>query len=266
MSAAAANLLAEIAARMRADLVALKLATPLEQLRELPRPAVGDFRLALSRSTDLALIAECKHRSPSAGELRADYDPVRLARDYQEAGAAAISCLTNAPYFGGKLTHLEAVARAVSLPVLRKDFVVDAYQVWEARAAGAAALLLIVALLGDAALVALLATCAEAGLDALVEVRDRAEMRRAQQAGATIIGVNNRDLRDFSVDPQRTLRLAADKEPGSLLVAESGFDSPASLAPLQAAAVDAVLVGTALVRAPEPGAAARALVEAGRAK
>ncbi len=259
------SILREICTRARADVAALKQQTPLARLRSLAEqaPLPPSMIAAVRECSGVALIAECKKRSPSAGVLRDPYEPVKLARAYERAGARAVSCLTNAPYFGGSLEHLREVAAAVSIPVLRKEFVVDPYQVWEARAAGAAAILLIVAALSDAELRELLRTCAVAGLEALVEVHNRAELARAQAAEAQLIGVNNRDLHDFSVDPRRVLDLSPEVDDGVLLVAESGIESAAMVSSLRSTRVQAVLVGTALVRSADPGAVARLLVEAG---
>jgi len=261
-----ATILEEICARARTDARAARRRVALEELREeLPAPA-PDFLAALRAKPGVALIAECKRRSPSAGVLREPYDPVELARSYSAGGAAALSCLSNQPYFGGSLAHLEAVARAVDLPVLCKEFVVDEYQIWQARAAGAAALLLIAAALPGAALETLIEACGEARLETLVEVHTGDEMTRAADAGARVIGINNRDLSDFSVDRRRALRLAEQRPGGVWLVAESGVESPRAVGELAEAGFDAVLVGTALVREDDPSELARRLVAAGEGR
>lgn len=212
----------------------------------------GRLRRALAApagAARLALIAEVKRRSPSKGDLAPDLDAAAQARAYEAAGADAVSVLTQPSRFGGSLQDLVEVCAAVRLPVLRKDFIIDAAQLWEAAAAGAAAVLLIAALLDDRTLRGLLAEAAACGLDALVEVHDEPELRRAVAAGAELVGVNNRDLRTLRVDLATTERLAALAPPGVVLVGESGIASPADAARLAAAGAAAVLVGERLVRA-----------------
>ena len=206
-----------------------------------------------------AIIAEVKLRSPSAGEIRPGADPVAIARAYEKAGAAAISVLTDATFFGGDLAHLEAVRSRVVVPVLRKDFLLDEYEVFRGRAAGADAVLLLVAALGPERLRDLLAITHELGMEALVEAHDAAEVQAALEAGARIVGVNNRDLRTLEVDPGRAARLRPLVPRDRLFVAESGVRTVADVAALAAIEVDAVLVGEALMRAPDPAAALRAL-------
>jgi indole-3-glycerol phosphate synthase len=259
-------MLREICTRARADVEARRRQIALARVRV---SAVATSRPAslIERLKDwdgVSLIAECKQRSPSAGVLRDPYDPVALACAYERGGASAVSCLTNGPYFGGSLEHLRSVAQAISVPVLRKEFIVDPYQIWEARAAGAAAVLLIVAALGRERFHRLLESCREAELEALVEVHDRAELDVAQQEGARLIGVNNRDLHDFSVDPHRVVRLAAGVDERVVLVAESGIESAVMVASLRSTPVRAVLVGGTLVRSAAPEREARLLVKAGR--
>jgi indole-3-glycerol phosphate synthase len=215
------------------------------------------FRRALLAAPSPAVIAEIKRRSPSKGSLRADADPAALARAYARGGAAAISVLTDERYFGGSLQDLAAARGAVELPLLRKDFVIDAYQVEEARANGADAVLLIAAALPPARLSALRKRAQELGLDALVEVHDEAELDAALDAGADLVGVNNRDLRSFAVDLSVTERLARrlpDPE-AVLLVAESGIGGGEDLRRLQRAGARAFLVGELLMREADPGLA-----------
>jgi len=181
-------------------------------------------------------------------------------RAYAAGGASALSVLTDGPFFGGDLADLGAAAAACALPILRKDFIVDRYQIVEARAGGADALLLIVSALDDAALAELLAATRAAGLDALVEAHDEEEVARAVRAGAEIIGINNRDLRTFTVDRELAVRLRARVPADRVVVAESGIRDAADVARLRAAGVDAMLVGETLMRAPDPAAALRALV------
>lgn len=226
-----------------------------------PAARIG-LRAALAgraaRGAPVAVLAEVKRASPSRGEI-ADLDPLATARAYAAAGAAAVSVLTEPHRFGGALAHLEAVAAAVDVPALRKDFVVHPRQVDEAATAGARGVLLIVALLGDAT-GAYLRYAERLGLDALVEVHDEAELELARAAGATLIGVNNRDLRTLEIDVARAPRLiaAARGDAGVTWVAESGYADPAQLAALRGVA-DAVLVGTHLAASGDVGAALRAL-------
>jgi indole-3-glycerol phosphate synthase len=226
------------------------------------RPPVAAFRAALEAGATVALIAEVKRRSPSAGGI-AEVAGVEGAREtalrYEAAGAAAVSVLTDADHFGGSLADLSAVAASVALPVLRKDFMIDELQVLEARAAGASAVLLIVRVLDDTRLTELLAVIRAQGLTALVEVHDEAELDRALQAGADVIGVNNRDLTTFETDPGTTLRLAPRVPPQCVLVAESGIRTVADVEAMAAAGAHAVLVGEALMRAADPLALARSL-------
>jgi indole-3-glycerol phosphate synthase len=223
-----------------------------------PAPTRG-FRRALCDGMQPRVVAELKRRSPSCGEIRADFEPVEIAQAYQEAGAAALSVLTDARYFGGSLAVLAAVRGASELPLLRKDFVIDAYQVDEARAAGADAVLLIAAALEPAELAGLRARAAALGLDALVEVHDEAELDRALGAGADLVGINNRDLRSFETDLAVTERLAPRVPPGTVVVAESGIFGHGDVIRLAKAGAHAFLVGEALMREADVGAALRAL-------
>ncbi len=201
----------------------------------------------------LAVIGEVKRRSPSRGVLAEGLDPVRQARVYEQAGAAAVSVLTEPEYFSGSNQDLTRVAEAVGIPVIRKDFILDAAQVWESLRIGADAVLLIVAVLDDDQLKELLKTTDQAGLAALVEVHNPEEAQRAIEAGAQVIGVNNRDLRDFTVDLGTARRVAPYLSGASVRVAESGIHTPVQAAEMAEAGYDAVLVGEALVRSPNPG-------------
>lgn len=229
-----------------------------ERARARPEPARG-FRRALAEGPGVRVVAEIKRRSPSRGALRPDLAPVDFAKAYADAGAAALSVLTDATYFGGSLADLEAARGACALPVLRKDFTLDAYQVDEARAHGADAVLLIAAALDDAALAALHERALALGMDALVEVHDEAELERALAAGARLVGINNRDLRSFETDLRVTERLAPRVPEGTLVVAESGIFGAEELRRLERAGARAFLVGESLVRQPDPGRALRAL-------
>jgi indole-3-glycerol phosphate synthase len=210
------------------------------------------------------VIAEVKRASPSKGPIAPGLDAAAQARAYQHGGAAAVSVLTEPTRFAGSLDDLAAVS-ATGVSALRKDFIVDRYQIWEARAAGAAAVLLIVAALDDRTLAGLHDEAATAGLDALVEVHDADEAARAGAIGARIVGVNARNLRTFEVDPQAFARLRPSLPPHALAVAESGISTPEQIREAAACGADAVLVGESLVRAADPAAAVAALVAAGRA-
>jgi len=248
------TILREILDRKREEVARRRREVPLARLRTeaAQAPPPRDFVAALS-GPHLALIAEVKRASPSKGLLRADFDPVDLARRYEANGAAAISILTDGPFFQGSLEHLRAVRRQVRLPLLRKDFILDPYQVYEARAAGADALLLIVAALDDATLQALYRLTRRLGMAALVEVHDEAELARALRIGPRLVGINNRDLRTFRVDLGTTARLRPQVPREVLLVAESGIGGRSDAEELAAVGADAILVGEALVRAADPG-------------
>jgi indole-3-glycerol phosphate synthase len=212
----------------------------------------------------MQVIAEVKRRSPSAGTLREELDAGAVAAAYELGGACAVSVLTDGPHFGGSLSDLEQARAACALPLLRKDFVIDAYQLHEAAAAGADAVLLIVAALDDAELERLRGTATALGLDTLVEVHDEVELSRALSVGADLIGVNNRDLRDFTVDVGRTLTLM-ERMPGSVtVVSESGIGGARQLLELEQAGVAGVLIGESLVREQEPGEALARLLEEAR--
>jgi indole-3-glycerol phosphate synthase len=208
----------------------------------------------------MAVIAEFKRRSPSAGPLRAGADVGEIAAAYERGGAAAMSVLTDEPHFGGSLVDLREARAACALPLLRKDFILDPYQLYEARAAGADAVLLIVAALAPETLAELHELVRELGMDALVEVHDGAELEVALAVGADLIGINNRDLRDFSVDVRRTFQLLARIPPGVAVVSESGIASSEQLRELHEQGVHGVLVGESLMRAPDPALALRALL------
>ncbi len=247
-----------IVAETRASVARRRLERPAAELVPAEGAGNGRFRAALT-APGIGVIAEFKRRSPSAGSLHESPDLASIVAAYERGGAVAASILTEEPNFGGSLEDLIAARRASELPLLRKDFVVDAYQLHEALAAGADAVLLIVAALEDTELSELHAGAGELGLDVLVEVHDAAELERAAALGAAIIGVNNRDLRDFSVDLARTGELLGAMPPGALVVSESGISSPAQLAALERDGVDAVLVGETLMRAADPAAALREL-------
>jgi indole-3-glycerol phosphate synthase len=229
--------------------------------RAVAVPLPPSFHAALAGDA-VAVIAEVKRASPSKGPIAPELDAGLQAAAYRDGGAAAVSVLTEPSRFAGSLDDLAAVA-ALGVPALRKDFLVDVSQVWEARAAGAAAVLLIVAALDDTALGGLLRATEEAGLDALVEVHDEQELVRATAAGARIVGVNARDLRTFEIDHDAFSRIRPAFPPGVLAVAESGITTPAAVRSARAAGADAVLVGEHLVRSSDPCAAVAELVAAG---
>jgi len=218
-----------------------------------------DFAGALRRVGEVALIAEVKRRSPGAGPIRPDLDPVEIAAGYVASKAAAISVLTDRNYFGGGLDDLAAVRQAVPVPVLRKDFTLDPLQVLEARAAGADAILLIVRILSDAELVTLREIAEELGMGVLVEAHDESEVRRALASGARILGINNRDLATFTTRLDTTIDLIPEVPPNVTLVSESGIQTHADVERLGMAGVEAILVGEAILRASDPAAKAQSL-------
>ena len=220
------------------------LARAAEEQGDRPR----DFAHALRNASEPRIIAEVKRRSPSRGEIRSDFDPVSCATAYSEGGAAAISVVTDERFFGGHLSYLGKVRAAVERPLLRKDFLVDRYQVDESRVAGADAVLLIVAALAQPELVALHARALELDLDVLVEVHDEAELDRALSVGASLIGINNRDLRSFETDLAVTEQLAPRVPQGVVVVAESGIFTSEDVRRLARAGAGAFLVGESLMR------------------
>jgi indole-3-glycerol phosphate synthase len=261
---ATGTILDEIVAWKRVEVARQARDRPLEALREAvaSAPVPRDWAGAL-RQPGVSLIAEVKRASPSAGVLRPGLDPAALAAEYAVGGAAALSVLTDARYFQGSLDDLRAARATVSLPVLRKDFTISSYQLYEARAAGADAVLLIAAVLDDESLAELYYLAQALEMAALVEVHDEDELFRALAIEPRVIGVNNRDLRTFQVDLRTTARLRSQIPDEIVLVAESGVHAPADVAQLADMGADAMLVGEALVRAARPSEKARELVEAG---
>ncbi len=227
-------------------------------------PPPRGFAAALRAPAEVRLLAEIKRRSPSAGDIRPGADPAEVARAYARGGAAALSVLTDRQFFGGGLDALHSVRAAVDLPLLRKDFVVDPLQLWEARAAGADGVLLIVRILEDGQIRDLLALAGELGMDALVEAHTEEEVHRALACGTTLLGINNRDLDTFATDLELSLRLAPSVPAEVTLVAESGIRAAEDVDRLGDAGCDAILVGESLMRQPDVRAAAAAL--AGRPK
>ncbi len=235
---------------------------PLEEIEDqaASAPPARDFRAALEGPGPIQLIAEVKKASPSARVIRDDFDPVAIARAYQDHGAACLSILTDAPYFQGHLSYLARVRASVAIPLLRKDFIIDEYQVAEARLAGADAILLIAEILDDDALVGLRQRAARLGMATLVEFHDPANLGRVLDSGADLVGINNRDLKTFVTDLDQTLRLR-DRIPADVvLVSESGICTRADVLRLEAAGVSAILVGESLMRQPDVGLAVERLL------
>lgn len=258
------DLLEAIVAATRARVAAAIEREPrpaLERRALLRTPNGAGFAGRLSRQGSINVIAECKRRSPSRGVLRVAYDPVAIAVGYERAGAAAISVLTEPGFFDGSLAHLEAIRDVVKVPLLRKDFIVDEYQLLEARAAGADAVLLIVAALSDRDLANLARAAADLGLAALVEVHDVRECARALAMGAAIIGVNNRHLRTLQVDLDASREVAAMLPAGTIGISESGLKSAADLQAMTALGYRAFLMGERFMIEPDPGAALAGLIE-----
>ncbi|MCS6855500.1 MAG: indole-3-glycerol phosphate synthase TrpC [Elioraea sp.] len=257
--------LARICARTRADLAARKEAVPVAELERRaadagpPRGFARALALAAAER-GLGLIAEIKKASPSAGLIRAEFDPPALARAYAAGGATCLSVLTDQPFFLGAPEHLVAARAAVALPALRKDFLLDPWQVVEARALGADCVLLIMAALTDAEAAALEVEARGLGMDVLIEVHDEAELDRALALGGTLLGINNRDLRSLRTDLATFERLAPRVPADRLLVAESGIATAADVARMKAAGARAILVGESLMRQPDVTAATRALL------
>ena len=241
-------ILDDIIAHKRREVSEAKAHTPLEKLRKSAIPhKPGTFTEAISAKNRTCLIAEVKKASPSRGVLRADFNASELARIYAENGASAISVLTDAKYFQGSVSHLKEAKAAARLPVLRKDFVIDEYQLWESADMGADAILLIVAALSETQLRDYVRVASEVGLDALVEIHDKRQLDSALEAGARIIGINNRDLRTFRTDLQVTLQLAPEVPHGNIIVSESGIHTREDVRKVAEAGVNAILVGEALV-------------------
>ncbi|MCA9267741.1 MAG: indole-3-glycerol phosphate synthase TrpC [Planctomycetales bacterium] len=256
------NILDKIVAAKREEIAAAKAATPERELRAqlADAPPVRDFFAALAAEGPIKLIAEVKKASPSKGVIREDFHPVAIAQTYARHGAACISVLTDHPFFQGRLAYLREIRAHVNVPLLRKDFILDPYQLLEARAAGADAVLLIAECLDDCQLRSLHNACVDLGMTPLVELYEPANLPRVVDAGAQLIGVNNRDLRTFEVDLQHTVRLRREAPADCLFVGESGIHTRADVELLQAAGVDAMLVGESLMRQADIGAAVDTLL------
>ena len=257
------SILEEIVAHTRTVVAERIRVVPIDGLKAeaASRPAPRGFRDALVRAdAGRSVIAEVKKASPSKGLIREDFDAVEIAEAYAGGGARALSVLTDEKYFQGHLDYLRAVRQAVELPILRKDFMVDEYQVWEARAAGADAILLIMAALSDAEIPPLASVAAELGMDVLWEVHDAEELARLQKFSPRLVGINNRNLKTFEVSLETTRTLLPQLPKDAVSVSESGFFEPAELEQLCGWGVDAFLIGESLMRQLDPGAALRRLV------
>lgn len=256
------DVLATIVSRTRRRVEERRRAVPLDGLLDAATDP-GDrrgFKAALERRDRVNVIAEHKRRSPSKGAIREDLEPMAVAAGYEMAGAAALSILTEPEFFGGDLDHLKQARAATAIPALRKDFIVDRYQVWEARGTGADALLLIVAALTDDELRVLMKEAADARVDVLTEVHDGDELDRALALGASVIGVNNRNLRTMEVTLETSLTLIERIPDAVTAVAESGIKTGADIKRLRSAGFDAFLIGEHLMASPDPGAALSALL------
>jgi indole-3-glycerol phosphate synthase len=253
----AENVLTRIIDHKRGEVAEAKRLRPVESLREqlASAPPVRDFVAALRAKADVALIAEVKKASPSAGIIRADFDPVVIAQIYERHGAACLSVLTDENFFQGHLDYLKAVRQTVQIPVLRKDFIIDRYQVTEARAAGADCILLIAECLDDCHLRDLYFYASELGMESLIEIYDPENLDRVLKLEPALVGVNNRDLRTFVTDLDHTIRLAPKLSPSTLLVSESGIRTKADVDRLRAGGASAMLVGETLMRSPNIGQA-----------
>jgi indole-3-glycerol phosphate synthase len=256
------SILEKIVATKRREVAAAKAATPEPELRArlADAPPPRDFLAALAADGPIKLIAEVKKASPSKGVIRAEFDPLQIAQTYQAHGATCVSVLTDQVYFQGRLDYLRQIRAAIQLPVLRKDFILDPYQLLEARAAGADAVLLIAECLDDTELKTLHDQTRRLDMTPLVELYLPENLPRVLQAGATLIGVNNRDLRTFQTDLDHTIRLRQQIPRGCVVVGESGIHRPEDVQRLQRAGVNAILVGEYLMAQPDIGAAVDTLL------
>ena len=256
------SILDEIVASKRQEVATARRRLPLEELEEqaASAPPVRDFRAALEGPGPIRLIAEVKKASPSAQVIRVDFDPVAIAGSTRSTAPRVSAYSTDAPYFQGHLSYLARIRASVAIPLLRKDFLIDDYQVVEARLAGADAILLIAEILDDAELVRLRERANRLGMAALVEFHDPANLPRVLASGADLVGINNRDLTRFVTDIEQTLRLRDRIPPGVVLVSESGIRDRADVERLEAAGVSAILVGESLMRAPDIGLAVEQLL------
>ncbi|MBI1348951.1 indole-3-glycerol phosphate synthase TrpC [bacterium] len=256
------NVLDRIVAHKRTEVAAAKSARPLESLQSQlhSAPPLWDFLGALQQAPYMGLIAEVKKASPSAGVIKANFDPLAIAQNYEAAGAHCLSVLTDEHFFQGHLDYLRQIRQTVTLPVLRKDFIIDRYQVLEARVAGADAILLIAECLNDCELRDLYFYASELGLECLIEVYEPENLDRVLKLEPPLVGVNNRDLRSFTVDLDQTVQLATKVPATTLLVSESGIKSRADVDRLKAAGCGAILVGETLMRSGDVASKVQELV------
>lgn len=256
------NVLAEICEHKRLEIAATRAACPIEQLQDRlsAAPPVRNFLAALQAAPGIGLIAEVKKASPSAGDIRTDVDPVAVARTYASAGAACISCLTDFKYFQGKLEYLSQIRQAVDIPVLRKDFILDRYQVLEARVAGADAILLIAECLTDCELRDLYFYADELGMESLIEIYEPENLERVLKLGAPLLGINNRNLKTMITDLGHSMRLAAQVPSSVFLVSESGIKSRADVDELRTHGIRGILVGETLMRQADVAGKVRELI------
>ncbi len=245
-----ADILAEICETTRRDLAGRRERVSVDELKSRAADASPprDFLAALQQAPDIGLIAEVKKASPSAGLIRANFDPVEIARTYEASGAACISCLTDEPYFQGRLEYLEAIRRAVSIPVMRKDFILDPYQVYEARAVGADCVLLIAECLNDCEMRELYFLASELGMECLVELYEPENLDRVLKLDAPLIGVNNRNLRKMVTDLNHSIELSKQVPESTFLVSESGIRTRNDVERLKAEGIRGILVGETLMR------------------
>jgi indole-3-glycerol phosphate synthase len=256
------DVLAKICATTRETVAAAKSRTPISELESqaADAPAVRDFVSALKNAPDIGLIAEVKKASPSAGIIRADFDPVTIAQTYANAGASCISCLTDEPYFQGKLEYLAAIRQVVDIPIMRKDFILDRYQVVEARAAGADCILLIAECLNDCEMRDLYFYASELGMECLIELYDPDNLDRVLKLDAPLVGINNRNLKTFETDLNHTIELGKQVPSSTVLVAESGIRTRADVEYLKAGGARAILVGETLMRQNDISAKVREMI------
>ncbi len=261
VTASADNVLTKIVAHKRGEVAAAKAARPQSELEARLRdaPPVRDFVASLAAAPFMGLIAEVKKASPSAGVIKAEFDPPAIAAAYQAAGAHCLSILTDEHFFQGHLDYLRAIRTTATVPLLRKDFLIDRYQVYEARAAGADAVLLIAECLSDCELRDLYFTASELGMECLIEVYDPENLDRVLKLEPALVGVNNRDLRSFQVSLEQTIRLAPRVPEGTLLVSESGIKTREDVVRLRAAGCRAILVGETLMRSTDIAGTVREL-------
>ncbi|MBN1847592.1 MAG: indole-3-glycerol phosphate synthase TrpC [Deltaproteobacteria bacterium] len=254
--------LIEILDKKKKEVAQLKKTLPAPEIEGIP--PIRDFKAAISPLEKIALIAEIKFASPSAGSIREKTDPIRIGRIYEQAGASAVSLLTDEEFFHGNLAHLPALKKAITLPILRKDFVIDEIQIKEAQLYGADAVLLIARILSDAQLKEFISMTRDLGMSPLTEIHDQDELDKALACGADIIGINNRDLKTFEVYTHTTLELAPFVPDECIVISESGIEDEGDIRLLKQVRINAVLVGSALMSSDDIGEKTREIVAAGK--